>query len=91
MAAASPFKAIDVAFLEEEPFVEPVLAVTKAPTVVAGFFFGDGLHAGEDVPAAIRETGAQAIYAGSIGASRRIPELIAGAIDFMVKEALPKA
>lgn len=74
------FASVTTAFLEEEPFLDDVLAASPAPTVVAGFFFGDGMHAGEDVPDAIAETGANAIYTGAIGNSPAIAPLIAAAL-----------
>jgi sirohydrochlorin ferrochelatase len=75
------FASVATAFLEEEPFLEDALRASAAPTVVSGFFFGDGLHAGEDVPDAIAETGANAVYAGSVGNSLAIAPLIAAALS----------
>ncbi|MGE0024127.1 MAG: CbiX/SirB N-terminal domain-containing protein [Hyphomicrobium sp.] len=75
------FASVATAFLEEEPFLEDTLRTTAAtPTIIAGFFFGDGLHAGEDVPDAIAETGASAIYTGAIGNSPAIARIIAAAL-----------
>ena len=80
-ALARRFASVTTAFLEEEPFVEDALAAGRTqPTVVAGFFFGDGMHAGEDVPAAIAEAGANAIYTGAIGNSPAVAPLIAAAL-----------
>jgi len=79
MAEASLFKEIAVAFLEEEPLVGAALASSE-PTIVSGFFFGDGMHAGEDVPRAIAEANARAVYAGAIGSSPEIPALVAAAL-----------
>jgi sirohydrochlorin ferrochelatase len=80
-ALARRFASVATAFLEEEPFIEEALRAANAgPTVVAGFFFGDGLHAGEDVPDAIAETGADAVYAGPIGNSSAVAPLIAAAL-----------
>jgi sirohydrochlorin ferrochelatase len=81
VAALAGFATVTTAFLEEPPFLDAVLAECREPTVVVGFFSGDGLHSGEDVPLAIRETGARAHYAGSIGASSAIPGLIRAAIE----------
>jgi sirohydrochlorin ferrochelatase len=78
-ALAHRFMSVTTAFLEEEPFLEEALVAASAPTVVAGFFFGDGMHAGEDVPDAIAETGANAIYTGAIGNSPAVAPLIAAA------------
>jgi len=75
------FASVTTAFLEEEPFLEDILRASAAtPTVVAGFFFGDGLHAGEDVPDAIAEAGANALYTGAIGNSPAVAPLIAAAL-----------
>lgn len=79
-ALARRFASVATAFLEEEPFVEDALRASTAPTVVAGFFFGDGMHAGEDVPDAIAETGANAVYTGAIGNSPAVAPLIAAAV-----------
>jgi sirohydrochlorin ferrochelatase len=56
------------------------LRASAAPAVVAGFFFGNGLHAGEDVPDAITETGANAVYTGAIGNTPAVAPLIAAAL-----------
>lgn len=80
VALARRFASVTTAFLEEEPFLEDVLRASTAPAVVAGFFFGNGLHAGEDVPDAIAETGANAIYTGAIGNSPAVAPLIAAAL-----------
>lgn len=81
VALTRRFVSVTTAFLEEEPFVEDALRASTAPTVVAGFFFGDGMHAGEDVPEAIAETGANAVYTGAIGNSPAVAPLIAAALN----------
>ncbi|WP_334150004.1 sirohydrochlorin chelatase [Hyphomicrobium sp.] len=80
VALARRFASVTTAFLEEEPFVEDALRTSTVPTIVAGFFFGDGLHAAEDVPDAITETGANAIYTGAIGNSPAVAPLIAATL-----------
>lgn len=80
-ALSRRFASVTTAFLEEEPFLEDALRASPAPTIVAGFFFGDGMHAGDDVPEAIEETGANAIYTGPIGNSPAIAPLIAAALS----------
>lgn len=80
-ALARRFASVSTAFLEEEPFLDDALAVASAvPTVVAGFFFGAGMHGGEDVPEAIAETGASAVYTGAIGNAPAVASLIAAAL-----------
>lgn len=80
IAIASPFRDIATAFLEEPPFVADALAATREPTVVSGFFSGDGMHAGEDIPEAIRDAGSNAVYAGPIGGSPGVADLMRQAI-----------
>lgn len=74
------FGTVSAAFIEEPPFVADALQGDDRPTVVAGFFSGDGLHAGEDIPSAISASGATAIYSGAIGAGPEIPALILKAL-----------
>ncbi|WP_072394680.1 CbiX/SirB N-terminal domain-containing protein [Hyphomicrobium sp. CS1GBMeth3] len=83
-ALARRFASVTTAFLEEDPFLDDALRASQAPTIVAGFFFGDGMHAGEDVPDAIEETGANAIYTGAIGNSPAVAPLIAAALNASV-------
>jgi len=74
------FANVEVAFLEEAPFLRDELADAQRPTIVSGFFNGDGLHAGEDVPAALKDAAAsgscQLVYTGPVGASPDISDLI---------------
>lgn len=76
----SPFARVETAFIEETPFVADALRNYDGTSVVAGFLTGEGLHAGEDVPEIIRESGARALYTGPIGGHPRVPELIASSI-----------
>lgn len=81
IARAARFGRVESAFLEEPEFLEDALMRDAgAPTVVLGFFSGDGLHAAEDVPEAIAETQANAVYAGSIGKSPALVGMIRSAI-----------
>lgn len=83
VAAISAFARIDTCYLEEMPFLDAALDATEQPTVVAGLFAGDGLHAREDVPGALMETGGAQVYTGSLGRSPEIAQ--------MVKRSLEKA
>jgi sirohydrochlorin ferrochelatase len=80
IARAGIFTSVATAFLEEPPFLKTELEAVQTPTIVTGFFFGDGMHAGEDIPAAIEETRAHAVYSGPIGQSAGIPSLIAASL-----------
>lgn len=73
------FRAVTVALIEEPPSLCDVLAATERPKIVVGFFSGDGLHAGEDVGAALREARSTAIYAGAAGALPEVAGLIRSA------------
>jgi sirohydrochlorin ferrochelatase len=81
LSEQAAFADVEVAFLEESPVLPEVLGGRAMPTVVVGFFSGEGLHALEDVPAMIREIGAEAVYTGPIGALPEIAEIIARALD----------
>lgn len=77
---ACTFACVEVAFLEEKPFLADQIDAGGRKTLVSGFFNGDGLHAGEDVPAAIEAADADAVYAGPIGRLPEIAPLIEAAI-----------
>ena len=76
----APFKETDVAFLEEAPFLADQLQSSSRPTVVSGFFNGDGLHGGQDIPKAIAEARTGAHYTGPIGAESEVSALIQRAV-----------
>jgi AsmA protein len=86
----SPFARVETAFLEEAPLVGDALRNYDGISVVSGFLTGEGLHAGEDIPDAIKESGARALYTGPIGAHPRVSELIASAIHTALGEGEEK-
>jgi sirohydrochlorin ferrochelatase len=73
---ANIFADVATAFLEEAPSIDDALRHASGPVIVSGFFSGDGMHAGDDVPDAIARSGRGAIYAGSIGNYSAISALI---------------
>jgi sirohydrochlorin ferrochelatase len=75
------FRLIQTAFLEEAPFLDEAVASVTMPTVVVGFFNGDGLHARDDVPAALASYGAPITYTGAVGAMPGVSEIIRGEVD----------
>ena len=81
------FSKVETAFLEEPPFVGSQLASEKLPVVVSGFFAGNGMHSAHDVPAAIEESGANAVYAGPVGTSPAVRDLIQNSIKRQAVEA----
>ena len=80
LAAMARFGCVRSAFIEEPPFVGDALAGAKEPLIVVGFFAGDGMHSSQDVPAAIEESGARAVYIGPIGTSAAVRDLVVGAV-----------
>jgi AsmA protein len=91
LAPHSPFARVETAFLEEAPFVADALENYSGMSVVAGFFSGDGLHASDDIPAAIGYSGAKALYTGPIGLHPRVPELIVSSVHSALAEPETKA
>ncbi len=81
VAALGKFRSVETAFLEEPPLVDTCLAADPAQTVVVGFLSGEGLHAGDDIPAAIARNGGRARYCGPIGAAAGVAGLVAGTIQ----------
>ena len=74
------FARVDTAFLEEAPFLDEVVQSDTRPTVVVGFFNGDGLHAAEDVPEAVGRFDGPITYTGPVGAFPEVSKLIARSI-----------
>ncbi|HSM19375.1 MAG TPA: CbiX/SirB N-terminal domain-containing protein, partial [Hyphomicrobiales bacterium] len=81
VAKLSDFVSVDVAFLEEEPFLDDALSGMPGPAVVLGLFAGDGLHAGEDLPATVAKSGRRDIVlCGPIAAEPALVDLLEKAI-----------
>lgn len=82
LAARTDFHCVDLAFLEEAPFVSDILSTCGLPTIVIGFFCGDGLHAAEDVPDAIENCGrSDVVYTGPIGAEPQAADIVRSAMS----------
>ena len=87
VARVGAFGSVATAFLEEPPFLDDALVGPRPPTVVVGFFSGDGLHAAEDVPGAIADTAANAVYVGAVGGKPGVVDLIVAAVGRAVESA----
>jgi sirohydrochlorin ferrochelatase len=74
------FKNAEAAFTDSPPFLLNALVSDKSPTVIAGFFAGDGTHSIHAVPSAMEEADAQAVYAGAVGSSGAVRDLILNAV-----------
>lgn len=72
------FHLVETAFLEEPPFIAERISGDQRHTVVVGFFSAEGLHARDDIPAAL--AGTHARYTGPIGADPAIAGIAASAI-----------
>lgn len=78
LRAKDTFARVDTAYLEEAPFLTDVVAKLNCPTVVVGMFISDGLHAGEDVPALLKQAPCHRIhYTGAIGGHPALSDMIA--------------
>ena len=51
------FRDIEIAYLEEPPFLEDQLKTIAGPVVAAGLFIGEGMHGKEDLPQAVDASG----------------------------------
>ncbi len=78
--ALGGFGLVETAFLEEPPFYADVLPAGRLQTVVVGFFSGDGLHAGDDLPAPMAGAALPVVYTGPVGAAPGIGRLVAEAL-----------
>jgi sirohydrochlorin cobaltochelatase len=77
IAQTGRFAEVTVAFLDEEPGVEQVLARAARPRwVVVGLFADHGEHGELDVPRMLEASGRETAYTGPIGADERIVGLI---------------
>jgi sirohydrochlorin ferrochelatase len=75
------FADVRLAFLEEPPALDAVIAETSGPVAVVGLFVGEGLHGGIDVPALIACAGRpDAIFAGNVGAFPGLADVVAAAV-----------
>ncbi len=71
------FAGTAVAFLEQEPRLDAVLATLPGPVVAVGLFAGAGQHAAEDVTAAMAASNRPDVYdLGPIGADRGLVPII---------------
>ncbi|WNJ98645.1 CbiX/SirB N-terminal domain-containing protein [Thalassospiraceae bacterium LMO-JJ14] len=70
------FAAVELAMLEEPPFLDDKLAAIKGPVVVVGLFAAPGGHAVDDVKAAIRRSeNTEITDAGPVGVDPRMAEI----------------
>jgi len=72
------FKSVTTAYLDQHPKFADVLTGLSGSVSVVGLFVADGLHAGDDIPALIADSGkAEDIqYLGAIGSDAGMLELV---------------
>jgi sirohydrochlorin cobaltochelatase len=71
------FGAVELSFLEEEPFFVPTLKQAHRPTFVLGLFAGEGMHGGDDVHKAIGTLFDSEVYiVEQLGGYAKIVDLI---------------
>ncbi len=88
VSASGEFGKVVTAFLEEPPFLLDELTSEKTPTVVAGFFSGEGMHGHDDVPAAMERCPAPCAYTRPIGSDPEVALLIRRTVEeFFVTRA----
>lgn len=90
LSRSGRFASVNIAFLEEAPFVPDVLASAHGTAVaVVGVFAGEGLHVRDDLPRLIEaerlRLGGRLLDLGSIGAEAGMADLI---LDQVTQAAL---
>ncbi len=91
LAPHSSFARVETAFLEEAPLVNEALENYSGTSIVAGFFSSEGMHSGIDVPSAIAQSGAAAVYTGAVGLNPQVPGLIASSVHRALSAPDPAA
>ena len=80
LAEALPCEGIDVAFVEEAPFLTDRAQEITGRTLCLPFFAMEGEHVREDVTATLRNAGFSGPVLPALGQSRGVPVVIANAI-----------
>jgi sirohydrochlorin cobaltochelatase len=87
--AAAVFGEVDIALLDEPPFLAEVMRRLTRPTIAVGLFADNNRHAGQDLPDAIARHAPVAVrYLGAIGTDVGIPDLV---LDQVAATASPHA
>ncbi len=77
LAERDQFAAVEIAFLEEAPFLADQLALIDRPVIVVGLFVGEGLHGAVDLPDAVAVSGREdAVLTEPLSRSRAVVDLI---------------
>jgi len=65
LAMEKRFAGVELAFLEESPFLDDQIRTVEGPVVVVGLFAGEGLHGGVDLPEAVQRAGRKDVILSS--------------------------
>jgi sirohydrochlorin ferrochelatase len=79
LKATAIFASTSFASIEQSPLCVELAAQSRA-VVVAGLFTGEDRHGWYDVPAAIEECGAEAVYTGPLGALDDVVDVMVRAV-----------
>ncbi len=81
------FGEVDIALLNQPPFLDEVLRRLTRPSIAVGLFADNARHAGQDLPDAIARHAPVAVrYLGAIGTDSGIPDLV---LDQVAAASLP--
>lgn len=79
------FAGVELAFLEESPFLDDKIETVGGPAVVVGLFTGEGLHGGVDLPQAVEKSGrADIVLSPPLARSPALMELICEELSRMM-------
>jgi len=79
---SNDFAGVEMCFLEESPFLDDQLGQIEGPVIAAGLFIGEGMHGGEDLPAAIAKSGRDDIVMSRpLGQAAGLMDLIVDDLD----------
>ena len=78
IAAQHEFATVEVAFLDQAPHLDDVLAQTGSPLLGVGLFAGEGRHGADDMTQAFALAACPARYCGTIGGDDGLATLAVG-------------
>lgn len=75
IAGQERFASVEVAFLEQTPYLDTVLSSHGGPILGVGLFAGEGQHGAQDMARAFAKAACPAHYCGAIGGDKGLPDL----------------
>lgn len=86
MAALDIFADVEVAFLDQPPRLDHILAHHQGPLIGIGLFAGEGRHGAKDMSDAFAASSGPSVYCGAIGTD---PSLVNLAIEHLKQAPWP--